>query len=331
MAVSEVIITIVTTDIEFYKLIYGELAKQTTNQITNVTNLLGIERQLTKGKTNIIVLDVDKGQFSMQYLKMLVEKYRLLIILTASSTTPALPLMSENVKDFIIKPRNNVFIYTYANSLLKRIAAFIEQTPQLNYFEAQKIVSLNQKIVVIGSSTGGTEALEKILKVFPYDFAPILIVQHITSGFTKFFADRLNSVCKMNIKEASNNDYVQKGVVLIAPADYHMTVVKRESKLMVECFKGAKVNCVMPAADVLFESVANVVKSNAVGVILTGMGSDGAKGLLKMRNAGAETIGQDKESSVVYGMPKVAYDIGAVSKVLPLDKIANGIIEAVAR
>jgi two-component system chemotaxis response regulator CheB len=141
------------------------------------------------------------------------------------------------------------------------------------------------------------------------------------------FADRLNMLTKLNVKEAKTGDYIEQGKVLIAPGDKHMRIKRVYDKYIVECFKADKVNGHCPSVDVLFESVAKEAGKDAIGVILTGMGYDGAKGLLSMKNSGAQTIGQDESSSVVYGMPRVAYNIGAVSKQLSLDKIACSILE----
>lgn len=151
----------------------------------------------------------------------------------------------------------------------------------------------------------------------------IVIVQHIPPKFSAMFAQRLNLTASMEVKEAQNGDYVETGKVLIAPGDKHMRVRKIGSRYKVECFEGEKINGHCPSVDVLFESVAKEAGRNAIGIILTGMGYDGAKGLLAMKRSGAKTIGQDEASSVVYGMPKVAYNIGAVDKQVPLNRIVR--------
>ena len=199
---------------------------------------------------------------------------------------------------------------------------------KLSYHNMLRTVGINQKIVVVAASTGGTEAIESILKKLPADIPPILIVQHMPSGFTNFFANRLNNMYPMEIREAEDGDYLQKGLVLIAPAGKHMSLVTNGIKLMVKCFIGQKIHGVMPAADVLFESVASLMRRNAIGVILTGMGADGARGLMLMHNNGAKTIGQDKKTCVVYGMPKVAFDLGALDVQVPLDRIAETIMKS---
>lgn len=177
------------------------------------------------------------------------------------------------------------------------------------------------RIIAIGASTGGTEAIFSILKSLPASTPGIVVVQHIPPVFSRMFAERLNNSIDLEVKEAQTGDYVQKGRVLIAPGSKHMKVKRVMDKYRVECFEGEKVNVHCPSVDVLFESVAKEAGNRAIGVILTGMGYDGAKGLLSMRRKGARTIGQDEGSSVVYGMPKAANNNGAVEKQASLDKI----------
>jgi len=186
-------------------------------------------------------------------------------------------------------------------------------------------------IIAIGASTGGTEAIYGVLKALPKDMPPIVIVQHMPPVFTKMFAERLNNSCLLEVKEAQNGDKLYKGKVLLAPGDFQMKVVKKESAFYVECFKGEKVNGHCPSIDVLFKSVAEVVGDKAVGVILTGMGKDGAQGLLEMRKKGARTLGQNEETCVVYGMPKAAYEIGAVEKQAAIHEIPDLLKAVVGR
>lgn len=182
----------------------------------------------------------------------------------------------------------------------------------------------NGLIVAIGASTGGTEAIFSVVKNFGPDIPGVVIVQHMPPGFTEMYAKRLDNQCRVRVKEACTGDRVMRGQVLIAPGgDRHMRLVKVNGVYQVECRPGPKVNGHCPSVDELFYSVANTAGSRALGIILTGMGGDGAKGLLAMRKAGAETIGQDESTCVVYGMPKVAYDIGAVKHQVRLDDIAK--------
>ena len=185
------------------------------------------------------------------------------------------------------------------------------------------------KLIAIGSSTGGTNTVEFILKQFPDDMPPILLVQHMPPVFTRMFAERLHNTCRLNVWEAKEGDALMKGLVLVAPGDRHMVLAKNSEGLYVKCTDGEPVCNQRPSVDVLFKSVANVLGNEshrAIGIILTGMGSDGAKGLLAMRNMGAYTIGQDESSSVVYGMPKAAYECGAVQTQLHLNDIPSAII-----
>jgi len=186
-----------------------------------------------------------------------------------------------------------------------------------------------RKIIAIAASTGGVEALEQLISRFPMSIPPVVLVLHMPPGFTKMFAARLNGKFDISVKEAQSGDYLAQGQILVAPAGKHMQLVNRLGKLAVDCFMGDKINSVIPSADVLFESVANLQRQDAVGVILTGLGSDGAKGLLMMKNHGAPTIGQNKETSAIYGMPKVAKELGAVQYELPLNKIADKILSLV--
>jgi two-component system chemotaxis response regulator CheB len=183
------------------------------------------------------------------------------------------------------------------------------------------------KIVAIGASTGGTEALKDVLTRMPAGSPGMVVVQHMPANFTKAFADRLNGLCKINVKEARDNDSVLPGTCLIAPGNYHMLFKRSGARYYVQIKTGPMVHHQRPAVDVLFNSVAQFAGANAVGVILTGMGSDGAAGLKKMKEAGAKTIAQDEKSSVVFGMPKEAIKSGAVDRVVSLSSVSQTILD----
>ncbi|HCT91329.1 MAG TPA: chemotaxis response regulator protein-glutamate methylesterase, partial [Lachnospiraceae bacterium] len=174
-----------------------------------------------------------------------------------------------------------------------------------------------------GASTGGTEATLAVLEKLPANMPGIVITQHMPEGFTNMYAERLNRICSLEVREARNGDVIKPGLALIAPGAKQMEVVRSGYNYIVQCRPGAKVSGHCPSVDVLFSSVAKNVAINKVGIIMTGMGSDGAKGLLQMRNSGAFTIGQDKESCVVYGMPMVAYNMGAVCVQASCDNIPS--------
>jgi two-component system chemotaxis response regulator CheB len=186
------------------------------------------------------------------------------------------------------------------------------------------------KIIAIGASTGGTEALAAVLTKLPADAPPVLVVQHMPPAFTTAFAARLDRLCKVRVKEAADGDLVRVGQVLIAPGGRHMRLLRGHNDFAVRITDDPPVGLHRPSVDVLFESCARAAGGFAVGVILTGMGADGAYGLTEMKKAGASTIAQDEASCVVFGMPKEAIARGGAGQVLPLDKIAQAILRASA-
>lgn len=193
-------------------------------------------------------------------------------------------------------------------------------------FQKSNTISNSSNIIIaIGASTGGTESVLKVLKQFPKNSPPILIVQHMPAVFTTMYAERLNSLCHVNVKEASHKDIVKAGWAYLAPGELQMRLVKEQNHLVLNCHNGEKVSGHKPSVDALFSSVAKVAKQNAIGVIMTGMGKDGARGLLEMKQTGAFTIGENQESCVVYGMPMEAKKIGAVIREVHLDCIFNTI------
>jgi two-component system, chemotaxis family, protein-glutamate methylesterase/glutaminase len=192
------------------------------------------------------------------------------------------------------------------------------------------MIKTTDTIIAIGSSTGGTEAVKDVLEVLPPNTPPILITQHMPERFTKTWAERMNSLCRISVKEAEDGDSVLPGHALIAPGNYHMTLVRSGARYTVRINQDQPVNRHRPSVDVMFASVAQYAGANAVGVILTGMGGDGAKEMLTMKQAGAFTIAQDEASCVVFGMPKEAIKAGGVDKVLPLHEIAGAILARVS-
>lgn len=182
------------------------------------------------------------------------------------------------------------------------------------------------QLVAVASSTGGTEALKVFLSGMPADIPGTLVVQHMPPGFTKSFADNLNKMFPFEVKEAAEGDQVVPGRVLIAPGNYHMEIQRSGAFYYVKLHQGPALHSVRPAADYMMKSVAKYVGKNALGVVLTGMGKDGAEGLLEMKNAGAYTVVQNEETCVVYGMPGAAVALGATDRILPLDKIAGDLI-----
>lgn len=288
---------------------------------------------------DVMTLDVELPRMTgIEFLRRLMPQYPLPVVMVSAVTESVFDALSAGAVDFVAKPALNTSqaLESMLNELIVKIK--IASTAKVGHWKENRGPQINQKnrgsndlIIAIGASTGGTEALASIIHAFPGKMPPIVIVQHIPPVFSRMFAERLNNTCALEVKEAENNDPVYPGRVLIAPGDFQMRLKRRNGQYMVECRKGEKVNGHCPSVDVLFESVAGQAGKKAIGVILTGMGSDGAQGLLKMRQAGARTLGQDEESSVVYGMPKVAFEIGAVQKQASLANIPQLIYEMVVK
>jgi len=188
-----------------------------------------------------------------------------------------------------------------------------------------------ETVVVVGASTGGTEALRVFLEQLPPDAPGVVIVQHMPAHFTAAFARRLDALCRISIKEAENGDPVLPGTALIAPGDRHLLLKRRGPHYLVETKEGPLVSRHRPSVDVLFRSTARYAGKNAIGIIMTGMGDDGARGMLEMKNAGATNFAQDEESCVVFGMPREAIRHGGVDEVYPLDRLASALLEKVRK
>jgi len=300
---------------------------------------------------DVVVYDVVMPKMNgIEFIRRLLPQYPIRVIVMGSVSDAALDAMNAGAVDFVAKP--NISIGRTKDIFLQDLISKIKIAASANInivnshsdsardsvlhsvrnqsaaSNQNKTSSYSKKIIAIGASTGGTEAIFNILNKLPPDLPGIVIVQHIPPEFSRMFAERMNKSTLFSVRVAKTGDFVESGHVLIAPGDMHMRVKRLGSKLRVETFTSDKVNGHCPSADVLFESVAAACGEDAVGVILTGMGDDGARGLLSMKKAGAPTIGQDEKTSVVYGMPKVAYEIGAVEKQYPLHKIPKAIIAA---
>jgi len=291
-------------------------------------------------KPDVVCLDVEMPRMDgITFLKRLMHYMPVPVVMVSSLTQngarTTLEALEAGAVDFVGKPHSHIYdgVETMREELLSKIKMAsrvrvrqraLESIQQAN---TTSLAETTNKILAIGASTGGTEALKDVLMGLPRNAPGTIIVQHMPSNFTGPFAERLNGLCAMEVREARNGDSITPGVALIAPGDYHMVVRRSGARYYVEIGSGEKVSGLRPSADVLFNSVAKIAGANAIGVILTGMGGDGARGLLAMRNAGSRTIGQDEASCIVYGMPKVAYDIGAVERQLPLQNIAKGILE----
>lgn len=298
-------------------------------------NSYDAQKKIPALKPDVVTLDVEMpGLNGIEFLKQLLPKYPVPVILVSSLNLSVFDALSVGAVDFLRKPdmasvsKNSFFsalnakVHTAALAkvrLPKARSQSLHKTPAL----LKSGLSSSSSIIAIGASTGGTEATLAVLRELPADIPGIVITQHMPEGFTAMYAQRLNRLCAMEVREARNGDKIRPGLALIAPGSQHMEVVRSGTGYAVRCFSGQKVSGHMPSVDVLFRSVANNVTVPKIGIIMTGMGKDGAEGLLEMRKKGAFTIGQDKASSVVYGMPMVAYNIGAVSIQAPCEKIPS--------
>ncbi len=285
-------------------------------------------------KPDVMTLDVELPRMSgIEFLRKLMPQYPLPTIVISSLSDKVFDALNAGAVDFVAKPAvsNRAQLEDFIrNELIVKVK--IASSAQIGNVRKpltmQTRSPLNMKnskaIVAIGASTGGTEATLAVAKEFGPDMPGIIVVQHMPPGFTEMYAKRLDDQCQVKVREAKTGDRVMPGLMLVAPGgDRHMSIVEVNGGDQIECKNGPKVNGHCPSVDVMFDSVARVAGPNALGIILTGMGGDGAKGLLAMRKAGAKTIGQDESTSIVYGMPKVAYDLGAVQYQEKLSDIAG--------
>lgn len=285
-------------------------------------------------KPDVMTLDVELPRMSgIEFLRKLMPQYPLPVVVISSLSDKVFDAMNAGAVDFVAKPAisNRSQLEDFIrNELLVKIK--IASTAKIGNIKRTVLGNVQQPpmphknnlVVAIGASTGGTEATSALVKGFGADIPGIVCVQHMPPGFTQMYAKRLNDETRLQVKEAETGDRVLPGHMLIAPGgDRHMRLVKVGTGYQVEVKAGPRVNGHCPSVEVLFESVAKVAGADAVGIILTGMGGDGARGLLSMRKAGARTIGQDESTCVVYGMPKVAYDLGAVEYQEKLSDIAG--------
>ncbi len=293
-------------------------------------------------KPDVITLDVEMPKMSgIDFLKKLMPQYPLPVVVVSSTPENAFNALEAGAVDFVGKPaikspndlKDFAAVLTEivkAASLSKvskgftpkKIAAPVQSAPI-------KPVANSNLVIAIGASTGGVEAIVSILPELPNNLPPILVTQHMPEKFTAMFAQRLNRLCNFEVREAKDGDRLTPGLALIAAGKYHMRLEKDANGYYVSSKQGEKISGHCPSVDALFDSVAAVAKKDAVGVILTGMGQDGAQGMLKMKQQGAYNIGQDKDSCVVYGMPMVAHQLGGVNIQKSLSDIPDAILSAI--
>lgn len=286
---------------------------------------------------DVMTCDIQMPKMNgIDFIRKLLPQYPLPVVVVSSISDAIFDALNAGAVEFVAKPGINDSFDEFISNLIGKIKIASKSKLTLNKRLLQSKQSVKSDLtkkfdlIAIGASTGGTEAIHFVLKSLPREIPGIVIAQHIPPVFSKMFADRLKAQTVFDVKEAENGDIVEPGCVYIAPGHQNIIVKKVGKNNLIRFYSGESTSVHTPSVDVLFDSVADAVGNKALGVILTGMGRDGARGLLKMRNKGARTVGQDEESSVVYGMPKVAYDIGAVEKQVSLDRIPSTILNLLA-
>ena len=302
-------------------------------------NTLDAKNKIPQYKPDVITMDVEMpGQSGIDFLKEYLPTHPIPVILVSSLNLKVFDALAVGAVDFVRKPDDHgtsetTFLAALAQKVVMAAAARVRPTGVPSGVRAETPAGaiprlgnspgLDRVIIGLGASTGGTEATLAVMKRLPADIPPMVIVQHMPPGFTKMYAERLNRLCAMEVREAQSGDELHRGLALIAPADLQCRVVRIGTRYTVNCAPGDKVSGHRPSVDAMFYSMAETVTCKMVGIIMTGMGQDGAHGLLEMRKKGAYTIGQDKESSVVYGMPGVAQNIGAVMVQASCDNVST--------
>jgi two-component system chemotaxis response regulator CheB len=322
-------------------------------QVTAVASdpYVAVER-IKEQLPDVIVLDVEMPRMDgLTFLEKLMSQHPIPVVicstLTAAGSDVALAALSKGAVEIITKPKLGTKEFFEESRI--RICDVVKSAAHARVGRARQPVASNippkltadailakpsssamiqttDKVVVVGASTGGTEALREFLQAMPLDAPGIVIVQHMPAEFTARFAQRLEQMCRITVKEAADNDSVIRGQALIAPGNRHLLLKRSGARYFVEVRDGPLVSRHRPSVDVLFRSAARYAGRNVVGVIMTGMGDDGAKGMLEMREAGAYTIAQDEATSVVFGMPAEAIKLSAVQQVLPLGSIAAEVV-----
>ena len=291
-------------------------------------------------RPDVICLDVEMPRMDgVTFLQKLMLYYPTPVVmvssLTRNSANTTLDALEAGAVDYVTKPHSHIYdgkeeikeeliqkVISASHARVQQMIPKVKRSSNLT-----SLAETTHKVIAIGSSTGGTEALKVVLGGLPLNTPAVLVVQHMPQSFLESFALRLNQACSIDVKMAHNGDFLQRGTAYIAQGGKHMVLRRSGANYFIEIGVGAKVSGHAPSVDVLFNSVSKVAGSNALGVILTGMGSDGAKGLVHMHDAGAKTIAQSEESCVVFGMPKESIKLGAVDEIVPLGEIAHTIVK----
>lgn len=297
---------------------------------------------IVKLKPDVLTLDIEMPRMDgLSFLSKLMRHFPIPVVvvssLTPQNSETALRALALGAVEVLAKPGSSLAAGDVAEELVRAVRAASHarvvkraETPDAPIVPRPTMATLDatHKIIALGASTGGTQALEHVLRRFPVDCPGTVIVQHMPEHFTLSFAKRLDSVCAMRVQEAKDGDYLTTGLALVAPGGKHLILQASGARWVARVKDGPKVHHQRPAVDVLFQSVARCAGRNAVAALLTGMGADGAKGMLAMKEAGAYTIAQNEETCVVYGMPREAVKLDAAVDILPLDKIADALLNS---
>lgn len=315
------------------KLIMEGLSKYPKIEIVGYAiNAMDAKRKLAQLNPDVMTCDVQMpGMSGIELLQELIPENPLPVVLVSSLNLRVFDALHAGAVDFVRKPDGTQSPEAFIQSLAQKVVVAANSKVRRPRVAAETAVApaanlgVNKQIVIgLGASTGGTEATLEVLKRLPADIPGMVIVQHMPTGFTGMYAERLNRLCAMEVREAKNGDEVRRGLALLAPADFQCRIQRTPAGgYFLRVMPGEKVSGHRPSVDALFLSMAEQVRCQMVGIIMTGMGADGAEGLLAMRRKGAYTIGQDQKSCVVYGMPGVAYKIGAVCEQASCENIAN--------
>ena len=324
------------------KVISEELSRyENIEVIGTAVDAYAARDKIVKLQPDVITLDLEMPRMDgLSFLVKLMKHYPMPVVvlssLTPKNSENALRALDLGAVEVLSKPGGSCPTKDSSQNLARAIRAAatarIKKYQQRPLSAAERsefknlVVQTNYKVIAIGASTGGTKAIEVVLSVMPSTSPGIVIAQHMPVNFTSSFAKRLNAICQIEVREASDNDCVVPGLALIAPGNRHMLFSRGDGKCRVRIKAGPRVHFQRPSVDVLFQSVAQNAGQNAVGVLLTGMGIDGAKGMLAMKDSGAYTMAQDEKTCVVFGMPKEAIKLGAVDKIVPLTDMPKAIL-----
>ena len=300
-------------------------------------------------RPDVLTLDVEMPRMDgVEFLRKLMPQYPLPVVMVSALTEKGkqitLDALDAGAVDFVTKPRADIARGLQGMLMELRTKVKLASTANVSHWKRKRsaprdtpvkvtskaLAESTDKVIAIGASTGGTEAIREVVTRFPATTPGVVVVQHMPAGFTRMFAERLNNLCPMEVKEARDGDRVMAGRVLLAPGGHHMRVARHGGQYQVEVAAGAPVMGHCPSVEVLMKSVAEQVGPNALGVMLTGMGRDGSGGMKSMREAGARCIAQDEATCVVFGMPKEAFDNGGAERLVPLDQIAQTVMDLLA-